>query len=379
MHRLSHKITKSLLLCFGLYLLSISSNLFASDDWPTIGMNSALIITPAANQQTNFQQGLKVVLIKVSGNPSIMSLPMIRSASSHAAQMVQSYHVVQQTNSTPNTSVRTALVIQYNSQAIAHLLKVAGQPMWDARRPTTLVWLAIKQTNGTFEPIDTTQMNHQPIATTLTQVAQNRGLTLLFPEMDLNDQALTQSNDANGLLSSDALQKLADRYHVQSVLAGTLAQTNNQWQAQWRYSLDSAPLTWQQPLSSAQTITENALNIVASTMVAQLALSSNTGQQTHLYIHVSGITDLTTYAHLGQCLKHLRHMTQLTPVDLSEQSVTLLATYDDSINKLQQALTHTCHLAFDNTMPAPTKTAPSQLRQRPNLQTMLLHFGGPPS
>jgi hypothetical protein len=308
-------------------------------------MTAAIVQSPSSDQHHNFIQALGTVLIKVSGNPGVMTLPAVQASLPHVETMVRTYHTAaplnQNTNSTPS------LVVSFDPAAITQLLTRAGQPMWDAKRPVTLIWLVDQSDPQNPIVIDPTHADQKPVALAMKQVAQSRGLSALFPLMDLSDQALApEAGSEDTLLSTSQMQQLADRYHVESVLAGVITPVGNQWQASWRYLLDSAPITWQTQPDTVQTLANNALNTVAGTMVAQLALTNQAAPETKLNISVDQVADLTTFANVNHCLAHIPHVTHVTPVDLTAQRVLFLVRYDGNTTAFSQAATSQCRLGI---------------------------------
>jgi hypothetical protein len=305
----------------------------------------AQLQNPSTNQQVNFKKALSQVLIKVTGNPNVTTLPMIKASLAHVANMVKSYN----TAPNPMHPDQPMLEVTFDPKAIEHTLTVAGQPMWDAQRPNTLIWIAVSNPSGSDQNtvLDSNAAATQPIASALKADASLRGLNIFFPLLDLSDQALIANNLKNtSPLSTTDMQALANRYHVRSVLAGVITKVGNQWQAQWRYLLDSAPINWNQDPGSAKNIAKQTINTVASTMVAQLAISTTSNIQTQLYLEVNQVSNLQSYGQLSQCLSQLSNMTSLSPVDLNDNQVTFMAHFNGNSDQLIQTVSKECDLTF---------------------------------
>src|SRR3989339_1764491 len=97
-----------------------------------------------------FSTAFDDVLIKMTGNPSIGTLPAIQSAKSNIKRYVQSFNYVTQTpkaSIAEGQSIQTAqlfLQITFDKTALKHLIQQAGQTIWDPNRPQTLVWIKIQ-------------------------------------------------------------------------------------------------------------------------------------------------------------------------------------------------------------------------------------------
>lgn len=351
-----------ILLAATLIVCSLSALSIAAAPAPAIShLMTAQLPNPSSNQQQNFQAALAQVLIKATGNPNVMTLPMIRSGLTHVANMVKSYS----TTNNPLNPNQQALEVSFDPKAIKKLLTAAGQPMWDAKRPTTLIWLAVNN-NGQNSVLDSSAAKTQPVAMNLQQDAQQRGLPIFFPLLDLSDQQLIASNlKKTTPLDTTDLQSLANRYHVDSVLAGSLTQVGNQWQAQWRYLLDNAPINWNQDPSNAQNIAKQAMDTVANTMVAQLTISTTSNVQTEAYLQINQVSNLQTYSQLSQCLTKLSNMTNLAPVDLNDNQVTFHAHFNGNSNQMIQTVSKKCGLTYQANQPGENNknNLPSNLQQ----------------
>jgi|GEM_PF-6967892 len=322
---------------------------------------SAQLTNPSSNQQANFKKALAQVLVKATGNPSVTTLPMVRASFANVANMVKSYGTI----ADPSNPGKQLLEVTFNPKAIENVLTNAGQPMWDAARPKTLIWLAVANPNGSNTVLDSTAASTQPVAMRLIADANQRGLNAFYPLLDLSDESLIASNlKSTSPLTTADMQSLANRYHVQSVLAGVVTKVGNQWQAQWRYLLDSAPIDWSQDPDSAKNIATQTINTVASTMVAQLAISTTSNIQTKLYLEINQVSNLQSYGQLSQCLTKLSNMNSLSPVDLNDNQVTFLAQFNGSSDELIQTVSQKCNLTFQNNTNGvnPKNNLPSNLQ-----------------
>lgn len=343
-----------ILLCIMILIIGVSAPTLEADPSvaPMHSLMTAHIINPSNQQDANFQKAFTQVLIKVTGNPNVMTLPTVRANLANVTNMVKSYS----TSSDPLNPSQTVLAVTFNSSAIQKILTDAGQPMWDAERPKTLIWLVVNNSNSKNTVLDNDAATKQPVAVALTQIARNRGLPIFFPLLDLSDEALISKNaNSSAPLTTADMQSLANRYHVDSILAGVITPEGNQWQAQWRYLLDSAPINWSQDSDTANNIAEQAINTVASTMVAQLAISTISNIQTDALLQINQVSNLQTYSQLSQCLSHLSNMTSLAPVDLNDKQVTFKVHFNGNSEQLIQTAQKNCGITYQNTTSNPSQ------------------------
>lgn len=137
---------------------------------------SALNLAPA------IQAALTNTLIKLSGNPTITDNPTIKTALQHPDEWVQSYEYIDNKNTETDTSL--SLQVHFDADGLANLLKEANQSMWDANRPLTLFYLR------------TSDLNDADVQKTVSTIATDRGIPLIFPDADMSQQVFKEAVQA---------------------------------------------------------------------------------------------------------------------------------------------------------------------------------------
>ncbi len=87
------------------------------------------------------------------------------------------------------------LKVTFDRNAVERLLREKRLPVWDANRPGALVWIGVDQASHRRlgMPDDDTALY-----SVLTDSSGGRGVPLIFPLMDLEDQTLLQVADIWG-------------------------------------------------------------------------------------------------------------------------------------------------------------------------------------
>ena len=172
-------------------------------------MSSLTVSTPVQSQDTNSlyhgkiavndqsttsrNQAIKTMfgqtLIKVSGQSKIAEHPTIlkeiKAALSYATEF--GFESVEK---------GTVLNVNFNEELIDGLLKDNGFTLWDAERPTVMLWFVYEDDNGVRQIVNE-QVNDDVLAG-IKQVAKTRGLPLLVPIWDLDDQLIVSTGDVWG-------------------------------------------------------------------------------------------------------------------------------------------------------------------------------------
>ena len=98
---------------------------------------------PVANRSTQtlnqaLPKALGAVLIKLSGNPGIITLPNIQPALTQASKLVQSYSF-QQAPAKTTTDQPLMLQVSFDKDAVRNLLQNNHKAIWSPNRPLTLI------------------------------------------------------------------------------------------------------------------------------------------------------------------------------------------------------------------------------------------------
>ncbi|MDF1795679.1 MAG: DUF2066 domain-containing protein [Coxiellaceae bacterium] len=329
--------------------LGVSTAVQAKSDFMTtlVAVNN---YSPKALRQS-LTDALAQVLIKVSGNTAVMTLPQVQNELPHINELVSAYsyqsndnHADNQANNTPPLQLKVA----FNQRAIKRLLRAAGQSVWNADRPATLVWLDVHSTQNE-EMVSAGGANAQPVAQALVRDATSRGLNLIFPMMDLSDQNYFAVGATDQLLNVGQVQAASKRYSVSSILSGKVTEVGGQWQADWVYILDGAPIRWQDEADSVDQLAVAAVNNLAGTMISQLAMASSDQGQSSVLLRISGIADLSQYAMVQDYLQSLKPISKVTVETVDPSQMVIRLEYQGQLNQLKRVLRNGQRLGADQT------------------------------
>ncbi len=306
-----------------------------------LGLNAADVpITgrsPAALQSV-LPQALRQVLVKRTGNPGVMTLPAIQNALPNLNQFVlsYSYHNNQDDNDNPQLFVR----VRFDRQGIRHLIQNAGQPIWRADRPQTLVWLDVNDDQGNHV-IASSDSNH--FARDVMLNAKRRGVPVLLPAMDLQDQSFFNTGVSQPFAQKQFDQKqlmgAAKRYNVASVFAGNIKQSSNgQWQGQWLYLSNGQPLQWKNVGVNANAVIADAINSMANFMANQYAVIDNKGLQSVVTIEVTDVNNLDDYTKVVDYLKSVTSVADATVSDMQGSTLIIKVDANGGAQELATAL-----------------------------------------
>ncbi len=284
---------------------------------------------PVQNQSVSqreqaVSQALGQVLVKVSGNASIVSVPQIKAALKRADGFMQQYSYQQIPATQDNTSqaddfqnVTPAptleLQVHFDTRAVNRLLTNAGQAIWSDNRPTILVWLALATPHG-YSLIGNDADDGIPQL--VRKDAAERGLPILFPLLDLQDQQKITFNDVWNL-NANVAYTASQRYVTNAVLLGKIDQDVNatQLQAQWLFMLGDQTMSWQTQGDSLAKVIDPVMTNIADTLAQRYAVlaTPSTQPQQQLLLTVNNVTKTSDFA---KVLKYLRGLSLVSKVQV---------------------------------------------------------------
>lgn len=152
------------------------------------------------------REGLETVLIRLTGLASLPDSAAVLEARGRPELYYDRFLFV----------ADRRLKFTFSPGAVLDLIDRAQLPIWPAKRPNAIAWLAVEQ-SGRREIV---QDGH-PLAAALVAQAKRRGLEVYLPLMDLRDQMQVQPSDvwAGATLLLAAASR---RYGAEAVLIGRL-------------------------------------------------------------------------------------------------------------------------------------------------------------
>lgn len=198
------------------------------------------------------------------------------------------------------------LRISYDGTAIENQLRSAGEMVWGADRPLTLVWLAVdwgqgereivaaddpERVAGASRSIDRNRLLRERVQET----ASRRGIPISFPLLDTEDLQNVSFTDIWGGFDEQLLQA-SIRYQADSILVGRVRAGAVQ-RNRWTYYFGGNQQEWSgEP--------EDAVNLLADTLAAEFAFDGNAPLEL-LTLNITGIDSVRAYGTIQRFLGNL--------------------------------------------------------------------------
>jgi len=188
----------------------------------------ATIIVPSRNNEQErrraFSEAMREVLTKVSGLTSTTNPASIRRALNNPEPYVESWRTqAELLPISPDAEISElqeiiSIEVNFYESEIQRLLDENNIPIWPANRPETLVWMVVEDELGERQMLTNDSSEFGSRVNALQNFADVRGLPLLFPLLDLEDQLRLNVNKL-WELDEAAILNASQRYQAESILS----------------------------------------------------------------------------------------------------------------------------------------------------------------
>lgn len=285
-------------------------------------------------REDGFRRALEAVLVRVIGDRETAAEVMAAGVMGPPRTYVQQYGYEQRirsifhrvdgskagaqgsdggSQSEPSPSLH--LSVRFDSREVSRALSEAGVPQWGPERPQVLLWLAVEQ-DGDRQLLASS--SDSPLRRTLDAVSEARGLPVVLPLMDLQDQQAVEIADVWAGFE-DRVLAASERYQSQAVLTGRIHRvTTETWRARWRWYGPMEETSWEVDGADAERVLGAGLEGLADRLGSRYALVADPQSVNQVKIVVSGVRDFRDFGRLEAYLR-----------DLSPVQSTKLLRYDD--------------------------------------------------
>jgi hypothetical protein len=267
-----------------------------------------------------FGAALAEVLVRVAGGNNVLASEAARGLLEDPGKLVQQYRYYTRPDSQPPVLV---MWVRFDEASIRTGLQQQGLSYWGKERPDTLVWLAVEDRGRRYVVAagDDSDVRQQ-----IGLAARQRGVPIVFPLMDLEDQSRARFTDIWGGFFDNVLQA-SERYSPQAVLIGRLNRSaSGGWSSRWHLQVGGKPAAWSDSRSDLAQLSQQGVNDAADILASQFAVATggNAGNN-HTTIEISGVRSLADYARINAYLEALTSVAdmQLTQVDGSSLKYSL--------------------------------------------------------
>ncbi len=259
------------------------------------------------------RSALAQVLVKASGLRAVAENPALAGAFKEPSRYVQQYRyrtLPPQPGAEPSKETsQDVLWARFDEAAINALLVQAGLPAWGKARPLVLAWVAVE--DGGKRDLLTSDADN-PLASAMQRQAAARGVPLVLPLYDLEDQAHVRVSDVWGEFT-DTLRDASRRYGSDAVLAARAYKVAGAWEVRWALVLGDQPERWVSDDDRLDLALDEGVDQAVDRLAERFARTAPGGENEDLDLIVTDIRSVDDYA---RALRYLKSVDRVNAVDV---------------------------------------------------------------
>lgn len=288
-----------------------------------------------SNRKSATKLALIDVLIKLTGDRYIGKSSEINALIEQPDRFVQQFRYQKVINEEePVSESTTELWVQFDETTLNDALRSYGLNIWGKERPSILVWLAYEKNDArrlvSFE-------ENPAYITMLDKAASKRGVSLLFPLLDLEDTSRMKVSDVWGNFKEPIINA-SQRYQADVVLTGRISQSlPTLWESRWSYYLGNQEMNWTTQGDLDQIVLEEGLNGLVDRLASQYVDTGSTNKEV-IKLVISDINDLNGYAKTLNYLESIQAISDVQVRQVSAGEVTFEVISYGGIDKINQTI-----------------------------------------
>ncbi len=291
----------------------------------------------SAEQRTDgIKRAFAQMLVKVTGNRDVARRPELQDDIDQAQHYVQQFRYRLAAGQSPAEGEASRLLtVQFDMAAVQRLLRERRLPVWGENRPSGLVWLGI-ETQGQRRVIRPEQ--DQALLAAMTAAAEKRGLPLLLPLMDLEDQTGIQVADLWGDFEQN-IRRASQRYTPDLIVTGRMTRLSGQlWRVTWRLYHGDRLSNWRDEGADPAALAHAGVEHVADLLAERYAPVGGEANLSRVRLRVSGMLALDQYVAVGRFLQSQSSVESAEMISAEPDAVTYELRVRGGVQVLEQGL-----------------------------------------
>jgi hypothetical protein len=279
------------------------------------------------------KQALTEVLVRVTGQRDLLGREPARSMLDDPARFVQQYRYYTVPDTRP---AQLKLRVRFDGSAVRAALHQQGESYWgDSERPDTLIWLAVEDRG---ERYIVAAQDGSAVYQKARAVAQQRGVPLIFPLMDLEDQTWARFSDIWGGFFERVLAA-SKRYSPSAILIGRLNRApSGGWTARWEMQVAGTSSSWSDSDQRLENLLQAGIDNAADRQASRLAVTGPGVNSGAITITVDDIDTLAAYARVNDYLSSLTAIREFKVEQVAESSVHYVVQLNGTLQGLAQTI-----------------------------------------
>ena len=256
-----------------------------------------------------FRQALRQVLVKVTGMRRLAETARIAPLIENAQGLVQQYQLRTATVRRGEAAVQEPrLWTRFDEAAVDRLVREAGLPVWSRSRPPVLSWVAAERDGS---PRMAGAEGAEEMAEILRHAADSRGVSLVLPLLDLEDQVLAGPPEL-WVEAEERIRAASERYRPGGILIGRIGR-DVLWEARWSLLLPGTAQRWRTEGDLFALVVDEGVQEAIDALAAHYASPVPETTGAGIVVSVSGVHDFMGYA---RTMRYLESLEEVESVDV---------------------------------------------------------------
>ncbi len=277
-------------------------------------------------------KGFKEVMVRKSGSSEILRSPEVQSAYRKVTSYLQRFEYASQED---NTEFPYEIALYFEPRLIDGLIQQAKMPLWGSNRPLSIIWLAVEENFERKVVLESEEEGSlYPI---LKENAVRRGLPIIMPLMDLEDELAVSISDIWGRFPS-AIKQASIRYPSDVVMYGRINQVGENWLGKFGYIIQDQEVVFDALGESKEEVVANMMDSLADRLCDKYCVVQEIGQKNELLVNVSNISNFKQFKAAESYLADLSSVNKVSVVKLSKYDVLFKLTLLGQINSTVEGI-----------------------------------------
>lgn len=275
-----------------------------------------------------FNRALAQVVVRLTGRRDMLDDSRVLALLEQAPRHVQQYRYLDGPD-----EATSLLWVRFDVGAVERHLLEAGLPVWSGDRPALLVWLGVQDRQ---ERRLVSSADDHPARSALERTARERGLPLLFPLMDLEDQGRVTLADVMGGFH-EPVMGASRRYGPGGVLVARVQPSGSRWLARMQLYAGEESAQWQSEGEDQDAAIASVMHQAADHLGRRLAVAGLQVERGGVMVSVGGVDSLADYLRVVNYLGDMAVVSRLRPHGLTPDRALFLVQVRGGVRDLERA------------------------------------------
>ncbi|MBL4851975.1 MAG: DUF2066 domain-containing protein [Gammaproteobacteria bacterium] len=279
-------------------------------------------------RQRGLQRALAQVLVKLSGSRSVLVEAQVKQAINKPLRYLSQFGY-------SNDSGAQRLNVEFDETAVNDLLLNNNLPLWQAERPSVLLWLVVEKANKR-QLIGANSHPHTQDA--IEQSMQRRGIPYFLPLLDLDDRALVSVAEVWGGFR-DVIRQASIRYSPEATVIGRLYQAAGGWRSHWSLlNEDGSTDIWDAEGNNEAAVLAAGIDALADRLGRRYASRIDNTRRAIVTLSVNNISGVEDYAKALAYLESLNFVDRVSVHEVRGANASFIVRYKGHLDDVRASI-----------------------------------------